>query len=65
MVAIQVAATIPAKPPKYWMAAKQRTGISAAGAGRIWYHTYDAQRRFIAWMAADEEEWRVYRLRKP
>jgi hypothetical protein len=55
----------PFKPPKYWMEAKLRAGISAAGAGRIWYHTYDAQRQFIAWMAAPPEEWEAHHLHKP
>lgn len=55
----------PLKPPKYWVEAKQRIGVSGAGAGRIWYHTYDNQRRLIAWMAADESEWRAHGMRKP
>lgn len=55
----------PLKPPRYWMNAKQGIGISAAGAGRIWYKTYDNERRLIAWMAADESEWRAYGMRKP
>ena len=55
----------PLKPPKYWMEAKRRIGISAQGAGRIWYHTYDNERRLIAWLAADQEEWRAYGMRKP
>jgi hypothetical protein len=58
-------ATFPAKPPKYWVEAKQAIGISAQGAGRIWYHTYDMTRRLIAWMAADNEEWAAYGMRKP
>ena len=64
-MAIMADIIYPTKPPKYWMAAKQRAGINPAGAGRIWYHTYNNERRLFAWLAADAAEWRAYGLRKP
>ena len=55
----------PKKPPRYWLAAKERDGISTAGAGRIWWKNYKEEKRLLAWMAAPEEEWREHGLTKP
>jgi hypothetical protein len=57
--------TYPKKPPKYWVAAKRRLGIQEAGMGRIWWKTYTDDRRFMAWMAAPDEEWKEHGLKKP
>jgi hypothetical protein len=57
--------TYPKKPPRYWVAAKRRLGISDEGMGRIWWKTYTDDRRYMAWLAAPQEEWLEHGLRKP
>lgn len=56
---------VPAKPPRYWMDAKQRAGVNAPGAGRIWYRIYKPQKRLLAWLVADDSEWAEHGLTKP
>jgi len=55
----------PKKPPKYWVASKRRLGMSDEGLGRVWWKTYTDQRRYMAWLAAPNEEWAAHGLKKP
>ncbi len=55
----------PTRPPRYWVAAKRRLGMSDAAFGRIWYHIYTPQKRMEAWLAAPEDEWQENGLRRP
>lgn len=57
--------TYPKKPPRYWVAAKRRTGMSDEGMGRVWWKLYTDQRRYMAWAAASAEEWSEHGLQKP
>jgi hypothetical protein len=57
--------TYPKKPPRYWVAAKRRLGMSDEGFGRVWWQTYSDQRRLMAWLAAPEEEWKEHGLERP
>jgi hypothetical protein len=57
--------TFPKKPPKYWVAAKRRLGMTDQGFGRVWWTTYTEERRLMAWLAASAEEWQEHGLRKP
>ena len=55
----------PKKPPKYWIAAKEADGLTPAAWGRIWWRNYTESKRFTAWLAASDEEWREHGLRCP
>lgn len=56
---------IPTKPPRYWVAAKRKLGMSEPAFGRIWYHIYTRQKRLEAWLAAPADEWIENGVRKP
>lgn len=57
--------TYPAVPPDAWWRRKEQQGIVPAGIANIWYHRYNAIRRFDAWMEEDEEVWKEHGLTKP
>jgi hypothetical protein len=57
--------TYPAKPPRYWLEAKQRTGLSLAACGRIWFRNYTDTKRIAAWLVASDEEWVEHGLKRP
>lgn len=58
-------ALFPKKPPKYWLEAKRRDGLSDAAAGRIWWRNYTDAKRYTAWLAAPADEWEAHGLTRP